>query len=215
MDTDFLPNSDDELVFWGLQFVTAATANFTAAGLNMTQITDFNTVTTGFNDKVKTVDTKREDYKSAVKAKDTQRKTMGNAARELNRIVQSKTTATPEVKAKLGLKTRQKGEKTAPNPPKGLSVTGNSLGENFLEWQRNGNTATTTFEIFCRTNGMGEWVFLASTNAVKHTHQGATPGVQTEYRVRARRRDVYSTFSEIAIIYASNGAVTLTLQKAA
>ena len=61
---------------------------------------------------------------------------------------------------------------------------------------------------------MGEWVFLASTNAVKYTHQGATPGVQTEYKVRARRRDVYSAFSEIAIIY-SAGASNLLLLKAA
>lgn len=129
--------------------------------------------------------------------------------------MQSKSTATPEIKAKLGLKTRKKGEKTAPVPPSKLTVTGNSLGENFLEWLRDGNIAGTVYEIFTRTNGTSDWQFLASTNAVKYTHQGAVPGVPTNYKVRARRREVYSVFSEEAVIYAAGEAAPVTLKLAA
>jgi hypothetical protein len=215
MDSDFLPNGDDELVRWATQFVTMATANISAVGLTSQQITDFSNMSSTFNIRLQNVDTKRGEYQGAVEAKDAQRKLVVNTAREYNRIVQSKTTATPEIKAKLGLKVRRKGEKTPPIAPAKLTVTGNSLGENFLEWSRNGNISGTVYEIFFQTDGAGDWTFLTSTNAVKYTHQSAVPGQMTAYKVRARRRDVYSVFSEEAVIYAAGEAAPVTLKLAA
>lgn len=87
----------------------------------------------------------------------------------------------------LGLKPRTPGKPQTPQVPKGVTVTGNSLGINTITWKRNGNLPGTSFEVWQANDPMLGWEFVAATNRVSLASKGNKPGIKTYYQVRARR----------------------------
>ena len=169
-----------------------------------------------FTGDVAQLNTAKVQMKSATQNKNTARKKAIADARALARRVQSNPAVTPALKSNLGLnpKTNKPGAVT-PITPVGLMAEGYSNGVNELKWNRNGNHPSTVFLVEALIADAPDFVQIGGVTATKFTHSGVTPGQKITYRVVARRRNVYSDPSDVAVLYPYSKTPALQLLKAA
>lgn len=85
--------------------------------------------------------------------------------------------------------------------PSELLVNGTSDGINHLKFNRNGNRQGTNFIIEAKIGDSNTWVIIDVITNTKYDHKNQTPGVKVQYRVRAKRGDLESTPSNVAVVY--------------
>lgn len=90
---------------------------------------------------------------------------------------------------------------TAPITPTSLVVTGTSDGTNTLRYNRNGNKPGTLFMIEAKIGDSDVWVLIDTITITKYEHKNQIPGVKIQYRVKAKRGNVVSTASNVAVVY--------------
>lgn len=109
---------------------------------------------------------------------------------------------TESLKELLGLSVKSSnGGFSGVTVPMDLLVNGTSDGINHLKWSRNGNRQGTTFIIEVRIGDSNNWIIIDAVTNTKYDHKNQTPGVRIQYRVRAKRGDIESIASNIAIVY--------------
>jgi hypothetical protein len=216
MESNFLPDKDKDFAAWMTRFITVANANLVATGLSTTQITQFQTRATDFNNAISAVEQQKAALKGTTLDKNLKRKAAATMARDFNRSIQGKLDVTPKLKTDLGLNPRtRKPAPLDPFEPMDLSAVGSSNGGNLLTWKHGKNKTGTVYEIEVKYGTDGDWQVLTAVTKTRFQHQDAPAGVQTMYRVRAKRRSVYSIYSATATVYAESVTPVLTLQKAA
>lgn len=96
---------------------------------------------------------------------------------------------------------RQPATHTPPVMPVALTVSGQSDGTNTLAWKKMGNKPGTTYLVEYQNNANGGWTLLDTTTRSKYAATGFVPGQRTSYRVRAKRNEQNSAYSNEAVIY--------------
>jgi hypothetical protein len=101
--------------------------------------------------------------------------------------------------------------------PADLIIRPTVSGTNLLRWKRNGNQPGAMFEIEYSLDAPGFWQYLDTSSRASYSHDGQTPGRAVYYRVRAKRTDRVSDWSNMAVAYGqeTDPATTLTLEEAA
>ena len=103
----------------------------------------------------------------------------------------------------LGMTVRDTVPSTiTPVAPANLVVVGTDTGESKLDWDSGGNLPGVTYIIDARSLTTSPFVFVSTTTATKFTHTGQTPGVRMEYRVKAKRGNLESPYSNTAVVFA-------------
>lgn len=85
--------------------------------------------------------------------------------------------------------------------PSELVVNGFSNGTNALNFNRNGNQPHTIFSIEAKIGDAADYVIVGTTTKTNFKHLNQTPGVKVTYRVRALRGEVFSEYSNTAVVY--------------
>jgi hypothetical protein len=82
-----------------------------------------------------------------------------------------------------------------------LVATGTSDGTNSLKWNRSGNRQGTTFIIEAKIGDSNVWTMIDAVTNSTYKHKNQTPGVKVQYRVRAKRGDFESGYTNVAVVY--------------
>jgi hypothetical protein len=108
----------------------------------------------------------------------------------------------PNILEELGLKVSVGSVGTSPpSAPADLVVVGTSDGVNSLKWSRSGNRQGTTFIIEARTGESKIWAIVDAVTGATYKHKNQTPGVTAQYRVKAKRGEAESSYSNTAVVY--------------
>jgi len=139
--------------------------------------------------------------KAAVKTKQAALR----ASEKLLRTYAKKIGANPNVPApllkQLGLAARKPATHTPPVVPAALTVSGQTDGTNTLAWNTMGNKQGTMYLVEYQNTANGGWTLLDTTTRAKYAATGFIPGQRTSYRVRAKRSEQTSAYSNEAVIY--------------
>lgn len=82
-----------------------------------------------------------------------------------------------------------------------LSVVGFSNGKNSLVFNRNGNKPGTIYNAEAKIGTATSFVIIGFTKSRTFDHKNQTPGVKVVYRLRAQRGEVFSDYSNEAVVY--------------
>lgn len=215
MADNFLPNRDADLIAWGENFNTVASSHLTELGLTATQLGAFAPLVSTLRTDRSAADTKRAQAAAATLTKNNSRAAMQQSARALNLKIQALPTVSAALKRELRLTVKSPASRRPPVTPENLTVNGYQNGVNALRWNRSGNCPGTMFDIEARIGDATAFVPVITITAVRYDHAGQTPGVPVVYRVRARRAEGASPFSNTATVYEAAPQAGLTLLKAA
>jgi hypothetical protein len=90
---------------------------------------------------------------------------------------------------------------SAPFSPADLVATGTSDGTNSLKWSRSGNRQGTTYIIEAKFGDSNDWVMIDAVTRSNYKHVNQTPGVKVQYRVKAKRGEFVSGYTNTAVVY--------------
>jgi hypothetical protein len=123
-------------------------------------------------------------------------------ASQINAQVKSDPTITNSTIEQLGFNVNDSvATNTTPNVPLDLVVTGTSDGINTLKWSRNNNTQGTMFVIEARIGDTANYVMINAVTKSTFDHTNQIPGVKIHYRVKAKRGNLESGYSNVAVVY--------------
>lgn len=193
--------TDTELIGWLINFVTVASTEPAKYGLTNEQISNISSKSTVLSQKMLDRQGLEESLKSAVLALRTSRESVEPDISYLATIVKANQAISDADKQSLGIEPSKSPNYSAPTRPEELMVDGFQDGRNVLKWKRGGNKPTTMFIIECKTGDDNNFVYVDSTTQTSFEHKGQTPGVRCAYRVKAKRGNEESTYSNEAVVY--------------
>jgi hypothetical protein len=199
---DYIPNSDTIFQDWLGNFISVANANLVALGLIAGDISPLSTDKTTFDMAITDLEAKKAIMKAATQAKDTVRESAEQKARALVKRIQAKADVTNALKAQLQITVPGSGSATPPVPYVPMNLVANTVGSGSYEltWKRNGNTNSINFIIEALFAGSSAFVQIFSTTKTSHIHSGNAPGAKISYRVKAQHGDIFSPYSNIAVV---------------
>lgn len=204
MASSYIPTSDTEFAAWLANFNTVAAANLELIGLSAADLTPSTTAKTALDTIITDFTAAQAAAKASTVAKRDAREAAETVARGLAQRVQVNPSVPQNVKEQLGLHVGGgQPAPAAPVAPTGLFVRGLDNGTNVLSWSGNGNRPNTQYLIECRCGGASAWTLVDVTTKTKYEHQGCKPGERAVYRIRAKRGDVPSGYSNEAVVYAT------------
>lgn len=178
-------------------------ANPTDYGWTAADLAALAEVKTDLQTKVDARITAAKTAKATTTAARGSRSVSDETLRVLYRKAMGQPTLTPAQATEIGLKIRDANPSpVTPNTPTRLVVNGQDNGINLLKWDRNGNTNPTQYIIEARIAPAATFSMIDSVTRTVYEHEGVTPGVKAEYRVRARRATRMTGYSNVAIVYA-------------
>ena len=203
MAQDRIPKSDNDFAVWLANFNTVAAANMTALKLSATDISSSEVGHTSLIDSIANFTTAQAEAKAMTKAKQDARRDAEKYIRALIKKIQADPSISDELRERLGILVRDLGPSLLnPMTPLNLVVTGLDTGINQLAWSGNGNKAGAVYHIEARVGDTGPWVLIDTATRVRFSHTGQRPGVKVAYRVRTKRGDRASDYSNEAVVYA-------------
>jgi hypothetical protein len=210
---DYIPKRDNVAKQWLTNFATVAQANATALGLTAGQATTLGNTVKDFATGIDDVESARNAYRGAVQSKVNARFNATKLVRPYAQRWMNSGTIAESLLAELGLPITP--HTTSLEDPKELVAVGYSNGDNKLSWKRNGNRNGTVFVIEAKYGASTNWGQIDAVTSTRYTHSNQTPGTQVVYRVRARRGEAVSGYSNTAVVYAGEGSSTSFLSQAA
>jgi len=196
-----IPRKAGDYALWLANFAAVASDNETALGLNGYDMTALNKTQADVNTAIANDMAAQANAKSVTKTNQSTLK----ASEKLLRMYAKKILADPNVSPALlkllNLAARQPATHTPAVPPATLNVAGQTDGTNTLTWKKMSNKAGTIYQVEYQTNANGGWILLDTTTKTKYAATGFVPGQRTSYRVRAKRSDSVSAYSNEAVIY--------------
>ena len=202
MAKSFYPANDAEFAVWFANLLAKATANKTILNLTGERLTALDTKLNGFNTNLALKQQKRDEATAQTTLVKNLRKDLNKEASLINNGVKGIEGLPPNLLEELGLKVSEGSVGTTPPvAPADLVVTGTSDGVNALKWNRSGNRQGTTFIIEAKIGAASVWTIIDAVTGSTYKHKNQTPGVTAQYRVKAKRGELESGFSNTAVVY--------------
>ena len=196
-----VPTKPSQYTLWLANFNTVAGANAATLGLSQADMTALTNSASNVNTTIASAVATEAIAKAAVKTKQTALNTSGNLLRSYVKRLQANPNMTDALRKQMGLPVRQPATHTLPVVPAALTVSGQSDGTNTLAWNTMGNKQGTVYQVEYQTTSNGGWTLLDTTTRAKYAATGFVPGQRTSYRVRAKRSEQTSAYSNEAVIY--------------
>jgi Domain of unknown function (DUF4365) len=119
-----------------------------------------------------------------------------------NELVKNDSVVTNSTVEQLGFSaSKTVNTSSTPNTPTDLVGKGTSDGINSLKWSRNGNRQGVMFIIEAKIGDSANYVMVDAVTGSRFEHVDQIPGVKIQYRVKAKRSNAESGFSNVAIVY--------------
>lgn len=153
--------------------------------------------------------------KATTSTKNAKRQQVLDSIRAMTLIVYADPAVNDTLLNKAGFSPRPVyGTKTTPKVVTNVSSQAFANGSVTLKWGRNGNSTSTLFTIWAK-GSTGSYAAVATTNKVKITMTGFTPGVYKQFYVTSMVNGQTSLPSAETAIYGSGGSGEVNLQIAA
>ena len=202
MPLDYLPTNDRELLAWLKNFTTTATANKSTLGLTEAELTEMTDARNTLDAKLTANDTAQRVAIAATEEKNRAHQAAASLARKRARAIQARDSVPDSLRDQLGLTVRDATRTSGlPETPPELLATPHADGTNTLKWKAGGNKPGTQYLIEARTGESAVWALVDAVTKTSYTHTGQTPGQKVRYRVRAKRSDTTSSYSNEAGVY--------------
>ena len=196
-----VPVKVSEYIVWLANFNTVAGNNQATLGLSASDLTALAASASSVNNAINTVATAAASLKSAHLSKKNTVKSSETLLRGYVKTIAASKTVPDTLKKQLGINARQPNTHTPPAIPKTLAASVLKNGTPTLSWKANGNISPTIYMVEIQMGGSSTWTLLDSTMRTKYVVADATPGVKTAFRIYAKRNDVVSGYSNIAVVY--------------
>jgi anti-sigma28 factor (negative regulator of flagellin synthesis) len=202
MSTSFRKLSNANFVIWLGNLVNFHKANEAVTKLNNTTVSNLETKKDLLAEKL----AERQLTEDKLSALNTEIKELrvdtNKIASQINAQLKSDPTITNSTIEQLGFSLNDSvPTSSTPNVPLDLVVTGASNGINTLKWRRNGNSQGTMFVIEAKIGEATEYTIVNAVTNTTFEHINQIPGVKVQYRVKAKRAKLESSFSNIAVVY--------------
>jgi hypothetical protein len=202
MAKTFYPTNDAEFAIWLANFNNKSTANKGTLGITGEQLTALETGLAEFNNDLALKQQKKEESTSQTTKVRNSRKKLNKLVGKLNTAFKSKDEVTDGLLEELGLDSKDSNlNATTAGTPSNLVVTGTSDGINHLKWNRGGNKQGTMFIIEAKSGDALTFVIVDAVTSSFYEHADQTPGVKTQYRIKAKRGEIASGYSNSAMVY--------------
>ena len=202
MPLDYLPTNDRELLAWLKNFNKVAATNKVVLGLTDSEIAELTAAETSFDTKIAANDAMQQAAKATTDEKNTARKAVAKLARIKGQRIQTSDGVSDSLREQLGL-TVSDGTRSAGSAetPLELLATPHADGTNTLKWKSGGNKPGIQYLIEARVGDDKVWALIDATTRTSYSHTGQTPGQKVRYRMRAKRGDKQSGYSNEAGVY--------------
>lgn len=201
MPQDYLPANDREFLAWLKNFNQVAVENKIAFGFTDDDLGELTGVETTLEDAISTDDTAQSAAKATMTAKKDAQLSATAIARKAAQHAQT-SKATDALREQLGITVRDKVRSTlTPQTPLDLVATPHADGTNTLKWKSGGNKPGTQYLIETKVGDSGAWALIDAITKTSYTHTSQTPGQKMRYRVRAKRGDSTSGYTNEVGVY--------------
>lgn len=202
MATKIYPANDAEFAVWLANFIAKLTTHKAALKVSAEQISALETKLSEFNANLALKQQKKEEAVAQTKLVSNQRRDLNKNIGLLNNGFKGIDGLATNILQELGLGAGENSVGAAPPAaPADLVVTGTSDGTNSLKWNRSGNRQGTTFIVEAKIGNASGWTIIDAVTGSAYKHKNQTPGVTAQYRVRAKRGELESGFSNTAVVY--------------
>ncbi len=196
------PSNDAEFAVWLANLIKKATVNKIILKLSDTQISALDAKLVAFNESLALKQQKKEESVAQTALVKNQRKNLNKDVGLMNNSFKGIDGLASNILEELGLNANEGsfGGSTV-STPLDLVATGTSDGVNSLKWKRNGNRQGTTFIIEAKIGDANVWTMIDAVTSSTYKHKNQIPGVKIQYRVKAKRGDSESGYTNIAVVY--------------
>lgn len=203
MATDLVPSRDAAFLTWSKLFASVASANAAALHLTEEETSALSDAAAGFAAALSASEAAKASLKGLVSEKVNRRNEAEAIIRTHAKMISADPTISVDLKGALGLNLGER--RSAPvTEPSTVCASGQSNGTNLVTWNRNGNSRSTIFILEAKI-GNGQYTVIDVLTRTRFEHKGQIPGQQICYRVRAKRGDVISGPSNVAVVYLGSG----------
>jgi hypothetical protein len=202
MAKTYYPTNDAEFAIWLANFSNKSTANKSALGITGDQLTALETGLAEFNSDLALKQQKKEESTSQTSKVRSSRKKLNKLVGKLNTAFKSKEEVSGELLEELGLDSKDSNlNASTAGTPSDLVVTGTSDGINHLKWNRGNNKQGTMFIIEAKIGDSPGFVIVDAVTSSFYEHTNQAPGVKTQYRIKAKRGEIISGYSNVGVVY--------------
>jgi hypothetical protein len=202
MAAKFYPANDAEFAVWLANLLNKAKINKTILKLSDEKLDALEAKLNSFNSNLALKQQKKEESTAQTTVVSNERKDLNKDVGLINIGLKGIEGLPPNILEELGLKVSEGSVGTSPPvAPADLVVVGTSDGVNALKWSRSGNRQGTTFIIEARIGDSKIWTIIDAVTGSTYKHKNQTPGVTAQYRVKAKRGESESGFSNSAVVY--------------
>ncbi len=202
MASKIYPSNDAEFAVWLANFINKAEAYKSQLNLSGAQITALQTKLTQFNTDIALKQQKKEESVAQTALVANERKDLNKDIGLLNNGFKAIDGLASNILEEIGLNVNETNfGNVMPSAPSDLVATGTSDGTNSLKWSKNGNRQGTLFIIEAKIGDSTNWVMIDAVTSSAYKHKNQTPGVKIQYRIKAKRGEFESGYTNTAVVY--------------
>ena len=196
------PSNDAEFAIWLANLINKATIHKAALKLTDEKLAALEAKLTLFSSNLAVKQQKKEESVGQTALVKDSRTDLNKEVGLLNKAIKSIDGIASSLIEEIGLNVNNSNSSnTTPSAPSDLVVTGTSDGINHLKFNRNGNRQGTTFIIEAKIGDSDQWIMIDAVTGSTYKHKNQTPGVKVQYRVKAKRGELQSGYSNSASVY--------------
>jgi len=196
------PSNDADFAVWAANLIKKATDNKAALDLSDARLAALEGKITNFDENLALKRRKKDESKAQTTLVKGLRSDLNGEMSLLNSEFKAIDDLPPDILEEMGLTPNKKrSASVAPFEPSELIVSGTSDGVNSLKWNRNGNRPGTMFIIEARIGEADDWAMIDVVTGSTYKHRNQKPGVTAQYRVKAKRGELESGSSNMAVVY--------------
>lgn len=201
---DYLPDQEEALKSWALNFATRCAQYDAELNLTAEDILAINNVTNTFATDLTATQAAKDTYQGTVATKNKSKADLSSVVRAYAKQFKSIQGISPLILNQLGIV--GSGSTGPVVQVTDLTVTGCDNGVNSLKWNRSTNADGTIFIVEYRAEGTSTWIFGAAVTKTAFAHTGQIPGEMVWYRVTATRAGINSAPCPAVAAYGNPGA---------
>jgi len=208
------PSNDAEFAVWLTNFINKADVYKDQLNLSDFQISALQAKLTSFNTNLALKQQKKEESVAQTALVKDERTDLNEEVGLFNNAFKSIKGLASNIIEELGLSVNEGNfGNVPPTAPSDLVVTGTSDGTNSLKWKRGGNRQGTTFIIEAKIGNSENWVMIDAVTGASYKHKDQTPGVKIQYRIKAKRGEFESGYTNTAVVYGYKGKKGKSLKR--
>jgi hypothetical protein len=198
----YYPVNDAEFALWLANFTNKSIANKSALGITNDQITVLETGLAEFNTDLAMKQQKQEESVAQTSKVRDSRKSLNKLVGQLNSLFKTNSAVSSSLIEELGLNSKDSNlNATSAGTPSDLVVTGTSDGINHLKWNRGNNKQGTMFIVEAKIGDALTFVIVDAVTSSFYEHTNQNPGIKTQYRIKAKRGEITSGYSNVGVVY--------------